>query len=78
MVVALIITQEWASLGRRSPNPRKPRLGSVTTPFFILFGIGALIGTWNHVRHDPDHGLLWHSFAPSGLFLCRDVSHLLL
>ena len=46
ILVGLIITKNghsWDDVGRSA----QVAMGSVTTPFFILFGIGALIGTWN-------------------------------
>jgi Na+:H+ antiporter, NhaC family len=46
MVVALIILKNgytWDEIA----ESRQTALASVTTPIFILFGIGALIGTWN-------------------------------
>ena len=46
ILVGLIITKNghhWDEVGRSA----QAAMGSVTTPFFILFGIGALIGTWN-------------------------------
>ncbi len=46
ILVGLIITKNghsWDEVGKSA----QVAMGSVTTPFFILFGIGALIGTWN-------------------------------
>jgi NhaC family Na+:H+ antiporter len=46
ILVGLIITKNghsWDDVGKSA----QVAMGSVTTPFFILFGIGALIGTWN-------------------------------
>ena len=46
ILVGLIITKNghsWDDVGKSA----QAAMGSVTTPFFILFGIGALIGTWN-------------------------------
>ena len=46
ILVALIITKNghsWDDVAKSA----QAAMGSVTTPFFILFGIGALIGTWN-------------------------------
>ena len=46
ILVALIITKNghhWDDVAKSAQTA----MGSVTTPFFILFGIGALIGTWN-------------------------------
>ena len=84
MQVALILSAAVASLillknghpWHEISKSAGTALASVSTPFFILFGVGALIGTWNHVGHYSDHGLLWHSTAASGLFLCCCVCHL--
>ena len=46
MVVALILLKNghtWEEISKSSGSA----LASVSTPFFILFGVGALIGTWN-------------------------------
>jgi len=46
MVVALIVLKNghtWDEISKSSGTA----LASVTTPFFILFSVGALIGTWN-------------------------------
>ena len=79
MVVALIILKNghsWDEIGKS----RQAALASVTTPFFILFGIGALIGTWNMSgtiptlvfygikRLHPDY------FYPATLVICSLVS----
>src|ERR1700730_12497197 len=45
-VVAVIILKNghrWEDISKSAQTA----MASVTTPFFILFGIGALIGTWN-------------------------------
>ncbi len=46
MIVAVILLKNgypWEDIVKSAQTA----MGSVTTPFFILFGIGALIGTWN-------------------------------
>jgi Na+:H+ antiporter, NhaC family len=79
MVVALIILKNgytWDDIAKS----RQAAVASVTTPIFILFGIGALIGTWNmsgtiptmvyygiHLLH-PDY------FYIATLVICTAVS----
>jgi NhaC family Na+:H+ antiporter len=79
MVVALIILKNghsWDEIGKS----RQAALASVTTPFFILFGIGALIGTWNMSGTIPTlvfYGIkLLHPdyFYPATLVICSLVS----
>jgi NhaC family Na+:H+ antiporter len=79
MVVAVIILKNghpWEDISKSAQTA----MGSVTTPFFILFGIGALIGTWNMSGTIPTmvyygiHLLHPSYFYVASLAICTAVS----
>ncbi len=78
-VVAVIILKNghpWEDISKSAQTA----MGSVTTPFFILFGIGALIGTWNMSGTIPTmvyYGIhLLHPayFYVASLVICTAIS----
>jgi Na+:H+ antiporter, NhaC family len=79
MVVALIILKNgysWDDIVKSAQGA----MGSITTPFFILFGIGALIGTWNMSGTIPTmvyygiHLLHPSYFYVASLVICAVIS----
>ena len=77
MVASLIILKNghpWDEIAKSAGTA----LASVYHPVFYFVWHWRTDWYLEHVRHDPDHGLLWHSTAASGLFLCRGVCYLLL
>jgi NhaC family Na+:H+ antiporter len=78
-VVAVIILKNghpWVDISKSAQTA----MASVTTPFFILFGIGALIGTWNMSGTIPTmvyygiHLLHPSYFYLASLVICTAVS----
>lgn len=79
MVVAVILLKNGHPWERISKSAQAA-MASVTTPFFILFGIGALIGSWNMSGTIPTmvyYGIhLLHPayFYVAALVICTAVS----
>jgi Na+:H+ antiporter, NhaC family len=79
VVVALIILKNGHSWDE-IVGSAQTALASVTTPFFILFSIGALIGTWNMSGTIPTmvfygvHLLHPAYFYPASLVICAVIS----
>ena len=79
MLVALILLKNGHSWDDISKS-RQAAVASVTTPIFILFGIGALIGTWNMSGTIPTmvyygiHLLHPNYFYVASLAICTAVS----